>query len=757
MFRKVHFSIFILFLLNICLKGQTFYDINTIQKIEINFTQSNWDYILDTSKAGSDGYLMANWVKINGTYFDSAGVKYKGNSSYNASNNKNPIHIELDSYKNQSYQGYTDIKLGNNYADPSMIREVLGYNLLKNYMHCPKSNFAKLYINGAYYGVYSNAESIGKKFYSERFSSSSNTAIKCNPVQNPGPNTKCNLKYINNDSSSYFNFYELKSNTGWKDLVSLCDTVTNFGSRLENNLDMDRAIWMHAFNVATDNLDSYSGAFCQNYYLYKDNNLRFNPIIWDLNMCFGGLPFVGSGTVSLGSLTIPNLQQMQLNIHSSDIHWPLINQIHANPTYKRMYAAHIKTIMNEMIANTYYQTLANSFQTLIDTSVQSDPFKLYTYSQFQNGMTANTSVGSYSVPGITTLMSARNTYLQALPEFTLAQPSITNIASSPATPSIADTIWITASILNQNYSYLGYRDLTTAKFKKIQLADDGLHHDGAANDGVFGQYLIASSPNMQYYIYSENTNTGKFSPERAEHEFYTLSVAVPTVNKNDVFLNEIMAKNVSVATDNSGKYEDWLEIFNNTNSNLNLSNVFLSSTASNLQKWRFPANTILPAYKIITVWMDADSTQLGYHANYKLSANGGSVFLSNSNNVILDSVSFGPQSADISLRRCPDGTGNWGYTFAPTFNRLNCDVGLSENNFDMLNLKAFPVPANNYIQFFCSTNILKLEIFSIDGKKIMEYPDIKDKSISILTSGMTDGIYFARLNNLTSIKFIIQH
>lgn len=746
-----------LFLMPFIGRTQTFYDPTTIQKIEINFVQTNWDYMLDTSKAGADGYIMANWVKINGVMFDSVGVKYKGNSSYSATYSKNPLHIELDTYKSQNYQGYKDVKLGNGYADPSMIREVLAYDLLNKYMHSPKSNFAKVYINGAYYGVYSNTENIGKKFYSDHFYSSGNTAYKCNPFLNPGPATKSNLKYINNDSSSYFNFYELRTNTGWNELVRLCDTVTNHGNRLEHSIDVDKAIWMLAFNASLVNLDSYSGAFCQNYYLYKDNNKRFNPIIWDLNMCFGGLPFVGSSNTSLGSLSIPNLQQLPLSIHATDVHWPLINQIQANATFKRMYAAHAKTIINEMIASNYYQTRASAFQALIDTSVLSDPFKFYSYTSFQNGMTANVSIGSYSVPGITTLMNTRNTYLQSLPEFTLTQPSISNIAYSPASPLISNTITITASITNQSYSYLGYRDVSSSKFNKLQMFDDGLHGDGAASDGVFGQQFIATSPTMQYYIYAENADAGKFSPERAEYEFHTITVNVPVVNKSELFLNELMAKNDITATDENGEFEDWVEIFNNTGSIINLGNVYLSNTASNLKKWRFPSNAYVQPYRIVNVWMDEDTTQIGYHANFKLSASGGSVFLSNVNNTILDSISFGAQSADISIRRCPDGTGNWGYTFSPTFNRLNCDVGIEEiSNIDNT-LSLYPVPADQYLTLSSTEIIQQISIYSTDGKLVFKRAGSNVSSITIQTTELPSGLYFLSVNNKKSTKFIIQH
>ena len=100
--------------------GQSFYDLNTVQTIEITFSQSNWDALLDAAEPNGT-YVMAQSISINGTVLDSVGVKYKGNSSYNPSQVKNPFHIELDQYKNHSYQGYTDIKLSNVAKDPSFL------------------------------------------------------------------------------------------------------------------------------------------------------------------------------------------------------------------------------------------------------------------------------------------------------------------------------------------------------------------------------------------------------------------------------------------------------------------------------------------------------------------------------------------------------------------------------------------------------------------------------------------------------------
>ena len=161
----IRFCLFFLGLAPLSLTAQdTFYQKDSVQLIEIFFSFNNWDAKLD-SAAATESYIIADSVRINGESFDSVGVKYKGNSTYSASNKKNPFHIELNHIKgNQDYQDYTDIKLSNCWSDPSFLREPLGYALLTPYMHCPKANFAKVYVNNVYRGVYSNAETINKDF-----------------------------------------------------------------------------------------------------------------------------------------------------------------------------------------------------------------------------------------------------------------------------------------------------------------------------------------------------------------------------------------------------------------------------------------------------------------------------------------------------------------------------------------------------------------------------------------------------------------
>ncbi|MEP5131721.1 CotH kinase family protein, partial [Nonlabens ulvanivorans] len=249
--------------------SQTLYDMNTIQDIRIVFAQSNWDALLDAEKAGADGYIAATSVTINGTVFNNVGVKYKGNSSYRANQTKNPFHIELDTYVDQDYEGYTDLKLANVYFDPSFVRETVSYNIVNKYMDAPQANYANVYVNGTLIGLYTNVESISKKFVNKHFNSNDNAFFSCSPPAGAGPqgNNFPSLQYLGTNYTSYEDAYEIKSDvtgTGWDDLIELTRILNTDINNIETVLDVDAALWMLAFDNVMVNLDSYLGQFKQN-------------------------------------------------------------------------------------------------------------------------------------------------------------------------------------------------------------------------------------------------------------------------------------------------------------------------------------------------------------------------------------------------------------------------------------------------------------------------------------------------------------
>ena len=174
------------------LHGQDLYDTDSIQEMHITFSQSNWDYLLDSLMNIGDDRLMAQSVVLNGVSFDSAGVRFKGNSSYQPNNIKNPLNVKLSYLKDQDYNGYQTFKLSSGFKDPSFAREVYAYEIARNYMPAPRANFINVYINGSLYGLFTNVEAVNKDFLENYFSSNENILFKCDgdfsgpPSQIPG-------------------------------------------------------------------------------------------------------------------------------------------------------------------------------------------------------------------------------------------------------------------------------------------------------------------------------------------------------------------------------------------------------------------------------------------------------------------------------------------------------------------------------------------------------------------------------------------
>jgi len=728
------------------LNAQYFYQRDSIQVIEIFFSFSNWDAQLDANEA-TETYIYADSIRINGTPFDSCGVRYKGNSSYNPSNQKNPLRLELNTIKaNQDYQGFTDIKLSNGYKDPSMIREILTYQILENYMDCPRSNFARVYINGQYRGVYTNNESI-KDDFNEAHYYADDTYFKCNPVGGAGPGggTSPDLKYLGTDSTSYFNGYELQSTYGWNRLVTLCNTLNNDFQNMESTLDIDRAIWMLAFNNVLVNLDSYSGAFRQNYYISWDKNGRFVPTVWDVNMSFGSFP----GGTGSGAFTPSALDPFS---NSTSVNHPLIKQIMANPLYKRMYMAHVRTMVQEMFESGQYETWAQSLMALADSSIQADPYKFYSYNQFLNSLTTAVAGGGpgggSSIPGIKALMDARAQFFSTNAAYLLQAPAILSHGATASPLNYGSTTTLIANVSNETNVYLGYRTDHTLKFNRVQMYDDGAHNDGAAGDHTYGVEVPVNGLLFEYYIYADNNNAGLFSPARAEHEFHTLAVTFPSPAVGSLLINEVLASNDSLLFDLNGEDDDWIELVNTTNTPIDLAGFYLSDNPLNLMAWVFPAGTSIPANGYLLVWADKDTLQQGLHANFKISADGEYVYLSHGFNVH-DQISFGPQIANISYARCPDAGLDFATILPTPLANNNCNIGIQE--MEALQVQVYPNPFLEVLHIVSHEEHVQITVRNINGQTL-QTQQINTGKYQLDASSWARGLYLIELQSAAGVR-----
>ena len=151
------------------------YSLDNILEVRIYFEEANWDQLLDSLKQeGKDGRLVGK-VIVNGKTYDQVGIRYKGNSSYfsvrKSGRSKLPFNVKVDHIKKDQELpgGYGTLKLSNVFRDPSFLREVLSYEIAGRYMFAPRANFAKVFVNDEYLGLYNNTESVDKMFLQNSF------------------------------------------------------------------------------------------------------------------------------------------------------------------------------------------------------------------------------------------------------------------------------------------------------------------------------------------------------------------------------------------------------------------------------------------------------------------------------------------------------------------------------------------------------------------------------------------------------------
>ena len=735
--NRITLSFFILFY-SFSSFSQDVFDLG-VRTIEIFFNEPNWDDTLDQYYSNNTGQrLIADSILIDGIADQDVGIKYEGNSSYNVNHTKNPLNIKLDYINNgQSIDGYNVLKLSNGFRDPTFVREVLSYQIAREYMPAPKATYANVYINDNLIGLYTCVQSIDDDFTNENFYERKGPFFK---VENTGFSISgCSgqlgiLEYYN-DTNCYQRAYEMQSSNDWWKLDNFLDTFNNHFTSIENVMDIDRTLWMMALENLTICLDGPINSIPHNFYLFKDNNGRFSPILWDMNMSFGSFTNGLSSPVS-----VSDLQDLDIFHKFNDPKNKLTSQIFSNERYRKMYVAHMRTIMNEKFTNNSYINIASNLQSIISSYVSSDPNTFYSYVQFIDNL--NSSVGSNPVVGISELMDSRVSFLASLNEFSFQPPIISNISSNPTNVLPHTTINITAQITDANYVYLGYRFKFSEKFQKVQMYDDGNHGDGIAGDGVYGSTIDVDARDVQYYIYSENNNAGIFSPERAEKEFHQIPVV------SGLVINEIMAANFSSVSDQSGEFDDWVELYNGGNNTINLNGFYLSDNENDLTKWSFPNVSIQPNDYLI-IWCDtAGTSQSGLHTTYRLSADQEEVYLSDPSGVVIDAVHFVNMNSDIAYARVPNGYGPFVHQLHSQ--NLSNNTVASDNNFTILSeMRVYPNPSNNRIYILGTS--ATLEVFNIIGESVFKSENVN----SINIADWKSGIYFVK-SGKSVVKFIKQ-
>lgn len=382
-----------------------------VHDIYIEFKQPDyWQQLTTNYRENSDDipYIEASFT-LNGFQYEKIGVRFKGNSSYRgATTDKKPFRIKLNEFtKGQKIGGAASFNLNNLWNDPSFIREKLYFDLAaKLGLRTPRSNFANLYINGKYWGLYGLGEVINGDFVESRYEKADQTG-NLYKAASPG----ATLDYLGDDVTRYAAFYEKKTNesdTTWSDLIDLTRQLKEIPeaeryAKLSAMLDVDSVLMALALDNLTVNLDSYVG-MAQNYFIYKrptDGKWEWLP--WDPSLAFGALTFGVAGD-QMSSLLIEwtattNMGQPGLGGGGATAATrPLATVMWSVPEFRTRYREIYRRLVEEVLIPDYLMMDARYLQDLLRPHMQADPNKLTSAAAYETALSAPLPVAG-ALPG----------------------------------------------------------------------------------------------------------------------------------------------------------------------------------------------------------------------------------------------------------------------------------------------------------------------------------------------------------------------
>jgi spore coat protein CotH len=642
------------------LKTSGLYDPTFLRTLSLTFTQANWQQQL-TANYNSGTNLVAD-LAVNGTPYRGVGVRYKGNTSYSRGGRKKSLNIQIDhSDPELRLMGYETVNLNNANGDNSLMREPLYFNVLRQYTVGPRGAFVRLVINDEYWGVYSLAQQQDGDLINEWFESNDGDRWKAPSGNGGGGGTTGGggrggggfasgdraLKYLGESVTAYQGFYDLQkqnSSNAWPNLIHAIDVLNNTSTselrdKVEEVLAVDRWLWFLALeNIFADD-DSYWNKGADYKLYYEPESGQIHPIEHDGNEVFI------AGDVRLSPM------QGEGNANR-----PVVSRLLAVPELRQRYLAHMRTVLQESFNPEALNPVIEQYRQLIEPEVEKDTKKGFTMQAFQS-----------SITGLKNFVQQRRAYLLGHAELTPMAPVIVTV-SSPETLAAGQPASFTSEIRTAQSegiepAWLYYRTGPTGRFTRVQMFDDGAHHDGQPGDGTFGaateRFLAGTT--VHYYVEARSANAAKassFSPDHAEHETFSFRVITSPATGTPLVINELMASNTTTVADPQGEYDDWIELRNLTSEEVDLTGRYLSDDSANPRKWPFPSGTRVPANGFLIIWADEDGTASpGLHTNFKLSADGEEILLVDSDgnyNALLDSVTFSAQQTDRSHGRPPN-------------------------------------------------------------------------------------------------------
>jgi hypothetical protein len=239
---------------------------------------------------------------------------------------------------------------------------------------------------------------------------------------------------------------------------------------------------------------------------------------------------------------------------------------------------------------------------------------------------------------------------------------------------------------------------------------------------------------------------------------------------NNLVINEVQGKNNTTFADETGEFNDWIEIYNPTSSDIDLAGYFISDNSSEPLKWQIPSTdptkTTVVANGYLLLWADKDLEQGENHLNFKLQRTDEVILTAPDASTLIQEISFENVPADASYGAEIDASVNYIIFNVPTPNATNSTTSsVIENNINTF-VKTYPTPVNDKLTISLNTKseaTINIFISTLSGVKIDNVVNQKfsagQQTFEWNVSNVSNGMYllYIKVDDTIQVKKIIVH
>ncbi len=315
----------------------------------------------------SNQYYAAN-LTVDGVAVLQVGVRSRGDGS--RSEEKPGLKVEFDKYvPAQEYYGYKSLVIDNLTTDASMLRERLSFLVFEAMgIAAPRNAFARLTVNGEYWGLFALVEPVSKPFLEARLGEKSGTLFDYEWI------FPYDFSWRGSEPSAYLpEPFQPETNESKSDvadgLVAFIEAINetpdaSFVSAMGSWLDVDRFLTHVATENALAEADGVVGdQGLNNFYLYEYGaKNRFVFIPWDKDNTFR-------------SGAWPLYNNLEENV--------LTRRLTTNPAKRQVYADAVVRAATSYVNPRWLTPQLETAYQQIRSAVQADTRKPFTNAQFE--------------------------------------------------------------------------------------------------------------------------------------------------------------------------------------------------------------------------------------------------------------------------------------------------------------------------------------------------------------------------------------